>query len=133
MTSTFCFPFFALTFFFFFFFLCLFMPLLSSWPSFLNTLLCFKFLLFYNGLEHYILLLSVICYCLSFFVFYYNFLSITYLFITAIYCYVISLYQLINNYWIICFIITLMLCFHIMSFNYGAKGLRDVDPTCWCH
>ena len=26
-----------------------------------------------------------------------------------------------------------MLCFHMTSFNYGAKGVRDVDPTCRCH
>ena len=107
MTSTFCFPVFVLTFFFFFFFLCLFIPLLSSWPSFLNTLLSFEFLFLCNGLEHYILLLPVICYCLSFFVFYYYLLSFIYLFITAMYYQVISVYQLINNYWLICFIITL--------------------------
>ena len=23
-----------------------------------------------------------------------------------------------------------VLCFHMASFNYGAKGVRDVDPTC---
>ena len=26
-----------------------------------------------------------------------------------------------------------VLCFHMASFNYGAKGVRDVDPTCRCH
>ena len=26
-----------------------------------------------------------------------------------------------------------VLCFHMTSFNYGAKGVRDVDPTCRCH
>ena len=107
MFSTFCFPVFTLTFFSFFFFSCLFIPLLSSWPSFFNTVLCFKFVLLYNGLEHYILLLPVNCYCLSFFVFYYYFLYFIYLFITAMYYQVISVYQLINNYWLICFIIAL--------------------------
>ena len=33
------------------------------------------------------------------------------------------------------FVITLrvlkpVLCFHMTSFNYGAKGVRDVDPAC---
>ena len=26
-----------------------------------------------------------------------------------------------------------VLCFHMTSFDYGAKGVRDVDPTCRCH
>ena len=26
-----------------------------------------------------------------------------------------------------------VLCFHMASFNYGAKEVRDVDPTCRCH
>ena len=26
-----------------------------------------------------------------------------------------------------------VLCFHMTSFNYGAKGVRDVEPTCRCH
>ena len=26
-----------------------------------------------------------------------------------------------------------VLCFHIISFNDGAKGVRDVDPACRCH
>ena len=26
-----------------------------------------------------------------------------------------------------------VLCFHMTSFNYGAKGVRDVDPTGRCH
>ena len=26
-----------------------------------------------------------------------------------------------------------VLCFHMISFNYGAKGVRDVDPACRCH
>ena len=26
-----------------------------------------------------------------------------------------------------------VLCFDMTSFNYGAKGVRDVDPTCRCH
>ena len=26
-----------------------------------------------------------------------------------------------------------VLCFHMTSFNYGAKGVRDVDLTCSCH
>ena len=25
------------------------------------------------------------------------------------------------------------LCFHMTSFNYGVKGVGDVDPTCRCH
>ena len=27
----------------------------------------------------------------------------------------------------------LVLCFHMTSFNYGAKGVRHVDPACRCH
>ena len=26
-----------------------------------------------------------------------------------------------------------VLCFHMTSLNYGAKGVRDVNPTCICH
>ena len=26
-----------------------------------------------------------------------------------------------------------VLCFHMTSFNYGAKGVRDVDAACRCH
>ena len=26
-----------------------------------------------------------------------------------------------------------VLCFHMTSFDYGAKRARDVDPTCICH
>ena len=26
-----------------------------------------------------------------------------------------------------------VLCFHMTSFNYGAKGVRDVDPACRCY
>ena len=26
-----------------------------------------------------------------------------------------------------------VLCFYMNSFNYGAKRIRDVDPTCRCH
>lgn len=26
-----------------------------------------------------------------------------------------------------------VLCFHIASFNYGAKDVRHVDPNCTCH
>ena len=26
-----------------------------------------------------------------------------------------------------------VLCFLMTSFNYGAKGVRDVDPACRCH
>ena len=26
-----------------------------------------------------------------------------------------------------------VLCFHMTSFNYGAKEVRDVDPACRCH
>ena len=26
-----------------------------------------------------------------------------------------------------------VLCFHMTSFNYGAKGVRDVDHACRCH
>ena len=26
-----------------------------------------------------------------------------------------------------------VLCFHMASFYYGAKGERDVDPACRCH
>ena len=26
-----------------------------------------------------------------------------------------------------------VLCFHMASFDYGAKGVRNVDPTCRCH
>ena len=26
-----------------------------------------------------------------------------------------------------------VLCCHMTPFNYGAKGVRDVDPTCRCH
>ena len=26
-----------------------------------------------------------------------------------------------------------VLCFHMASFNYGAKRVRDVDPSCKCH
>ena len=26
-----------------------------------------------------------------------------------------------------------VLCFHMTSFNYGFKGVRDVDPACRCH
>ena len=28
---------------------------------------------------------------------------------------------------------TSVLCFHMKSFNYGAKGVRDLDPDCRCH
>ena len=30
-------------------------------------------------------------------------------------------------------VLTAVLCFHMTSFDYGAKGVRDVDPTCRCH
>ena len=30
-------------------------------------------------------------------------------------------------------VLTPVLCFHTTSFNYGAKVVRDVDPTCRCH
>ena len=30
-------------------------------------------------------------------------------------------------------VLTPVLCFHMTSFNYGAKGVRDVEPTCRCH
>ena len=26
-----------------------------------------------------------------------------------------------------------VLCFHMISFNYGARVLRDVDPACRCN
>ena len=26
-----------------------------------------------------------------------------------------------------------VLCFHMISFSYGAKEVRDVDPACRCH
>ena len=26
-----------------------------------------------------------------------------------------------------------VLCFHMTPFNYGAKGVRAVDPACRCH
>ena len=26
-----------------------------------------------------------------------------------------------------------VLCFHMTWFNYGAKGVKDVDPACRCH
>ena len=26
-----------------------------------------------------------------------------------------------------------VLCFHMTPFNYGAKGVRDIDPACRCH
>ena len=68
------------------------------------------FTLIFNGLENYLLLLPVICYFLSFFLSFFSFLLfifIIYLFITATYCQLISVYQLINNYLLICFIITL--------------------------
>ena len=29
--------------------------------------------------------------------------------------------------------LTSVLCFHMTSFNYGAKGVRDVDHACKCH
>ena len=32
-----------------------------------------------------------------------------------------------------CWVLKPVLCFHMTSFNYGAKGVRDVDPTCRCH
>ena len=29
-------------------------------------------------------------------------------------------------------VFTPVLCFHMASFNYGTKGVRDVDPACRC-
>ena len=54
------------------------------------------------------------------FIFYYYFFFIIYLFITAIYCQVINVYSLINNYWLICFLITLKvhLVYIIISIFY---------------
>ena len=30
-------------------------------------------------------------------------------------------------------VLTPVSCFHITSFNYGAKEVRDADPACGCH
>ena len=61
--------------------------------------------------SNFLIVWSIIFYICQLFVFlsffYCYFFFIIYLFTTAIYCQVISVYQLINNYWFICFIITL--------------------------
>ena len=100
------------------------------------------------------LLLPVICY-FSFFLFS---LHLYYLFFTATYCQFISIYYLIDHYLLICSLITLKMylvyttisifycCWSnyvspqfvlhwkkMTSFNYGAKGVRDVDPAFRCH
>ena len=85
----------------------LFFPQSISWPSFRYTFVShISFTLIFNGLEHHILLLPVICY-FSFFFFYCFTIYLYYLFIAATYCQLISIYYLINYCLLICSLITL--------------------------
>ena len=77
----FCFFFFICIFIYFIFYFFVFFSLSSSWPIFGYTFVSqISLILIFNGLKHYILLLPVICYFLSFFLSFFFFFFTIYLY-----------------------------------------------------
>ena len=103
----------------------------TQFLNYFNLYCCFCFLFyfilsFYYYYYYFYFVCFFVTYCDIFCVIYVTWCDIIYL---------IVLFFLFHG---LHFVTTLrvlkpVLCFHMTSFNYGAKGARDVDPACGCH
>ena len=137
------------------------LPVIFSFSFFLSSLLFFtatygQFISIYYLINHYLLICSLITLKMYFVytiisIFYYHWSTVSPQFVLhweknyltflidathcdielAFDCFVFSFSWL--HFAITLRVLKPVLCFHMTSFNYGAKGVRDVDPAGRCH